>query len=165
MRAIGVRRLGPESPAPRDSVVLEWPDRRRRRILMKSVHDIEFLLDLPQPARLRNGDALLLDTGDLIEVVAAAEDLAEIWANSATQTASFAWRLGNRHIDVEIVNDRKLRIRRDRVIQSMLQSIGAKILEIQAPFEPEGGAYESHSSPSGERPDEFGAHSHGHRHG
>ena len=34
-----------------------------------------------------------------------------------------------------------LRIRRDHVIEAMVKGLGARIIEIEAPFDPEGGAY------------------------
>ena len=40
----------------------------------------------------------------------------------------------------EIVGD-KLRIRRDHVLEDMLRGLGAHLSPIEAPFDPEGGAY------------------------
>ena len=34
-----------------------------------------------------------------------------------------------------------LRIRRDHVIEEMVKGLGARVVEIEAPFDPEGGAY------------------------
>ena len=34
-----------------------------------------------------------------------------------------------------------LRIRRDHVIEAMVRGLGARVIEIEAPFDPEGGAY------------------------
>ena len=34
-----------------------------------------------------------------------------------------------------------LRIRRDHVIEAMVKGLGARVIEIEAPFDPEGGAY------------------------
>ena len=39
------------------------------------------------------------------------------------------------------VLERKLRLKRDPAIEALLASLGAKLVEIEAPFEPEGGAY------------------------
>jgi urease accessory protein len=66
--------------------------------------------------------------------------LLEIAAASASELARLAWHIGNRHIDVQIAGDR-LRIRRDHVIEDMLRGLGARVTAIEAPFEPEGGAY------------------------
>jgi len=55
-----------------------------------------------------------------------------------------AWHLGNRHFPTEFRN-RALRIRPDHVIEEMLHGFGADLLKVQAPFQPEGGAYSNHS--------------------
>jgi urease accessory protein len=54
--------------------------------------------------------------------------------------ARLAWHLGNRHAEVQIVGD-KLRIRRDHVLEEMLAGLGAVVTPIEAPFDPERGAY------------------------
>jgi len=141
VRATGVRVAGASSSASVDCVVLDHDERRRRRIAMKGVRGTRFLLDLPQAVALRGGDLLELDDGRLVEVVAAAEQLAEVRAPHARDLARLAWHLGNRHLETQIVSEKKLRIRRDPVIEDMLRRLGASVIEIQAPFEPEGGAY------------------------
>ena len=55
--------------------------------------------------------------------------------------ARLAWHLGNRHTELQIVGD-KLRMRRDHVLEEMLVGLGARLTPIEAPFEPERGAYE-----------------------
>jgi urease accessory protein len=64
--------------APADTVVLDFDDRHRRRMAMAGTRGFEFLLDLENAVALRGGDALVLDDGRLIEVVAAPEPLVEI---------------------------------------------------------------------------------------
>ncbi len=51
-----------------------------------------------------------------------------------------AYHLGNRHVPVEI-GDGYLRIAADHVLGDMLLGLGAKVRELEAPFEPESGAY------------------------
>ena len=51
-----------------------------------------------------------------------------------------AWHLGNRHLPTQIMA-KGLRIRRDHVIEEMVKGLGARVIEIEAPFDPEGGAY------------------------
>ena len=53
-----------------------------------------------------------------------------------------AWHLGNRHLPTQIMT-KGLRIRRDHVIEEMVRGLGARVIEIEAPFDPEGGAYAS----------------------
>ena len=159
-RAIAVRPAGGWTQAPVDSVVLEFDDRHRRRIAMTGVGGLEFLLDLPDAVMLRSGDALQLEDGRLVEVVAAPEPLAEVRAGDAASLARLAWHIGNRHLPVQIMS-KSLRIRRDHVIADMLRGLGAKVIEIDAPFDPEGGAYASHVATQGH---DHHDHDHGHKH-
>jgi len=140
MRAIAVQTAGTWSGAAADRVVLDYDDRHRRRMAMIGAKGISFLLDLPAVAELRGGDALLLEDGRLVEVVAAHEPLLEIRCNDALHLARVAWHLGNRHLPAQLLPG-ALRIRRDHVIADMARQLGAAVTEISAPFDPEGGAY------------------------
>jgi urease accessory protein len=128
------------SEAPADTVVLEFDDRHRRRMTMTGTRGLAFLLDLEKAVALRGGDALVLEDGRLIEVVAAPEPLAEVRCNDQEHLVRVAWHLGNRHLPTQIMA-KSLRIRRDHVIDAMLRGLGARVIEIEAPFDPEGGAY------------------------
>ena len=126
--------------AAADTVVLGYDDRHRRRMAMTGTRGLEFLLDLEEALALRGGDALVLEDGRLIEDVAAPESLVEIRGADPHHLARVAWHLGNRHLPTQIVG-KGLRIRRDHVIEAMVKGLGAKVIEIEAPFDPEGGAY------------------------
>src|SRR5215204_3795970 len=138
-----------ESPA--DTIVLDFDDRHRRRMAMTGTRGLEFLLDLENAVALRGGDALVLEDGRLIEVVAAAEPLLEIRGADPLHLVRIAWHLGNRHLPTQIMG-KGLRIRRDHVIEEMVRGLGARVIEIEAPFDPEGGAYAAAHA----------AHDHGH---
>jgi urease accessory protein len=140
--------------AAADTVVLDFDDRHRRRMAMVATRGLEFLLDLENAVALRGGDALVLEDGRLVEVVAAAEPLLEIRCADPHHLIRVAWHLGNRHLPTQIM-PRGLRIRRDHVIEAMVQGLGARVIEIEAPFDPEGGAYASHAGAG-----EAGAHGH-----
>jgi len=103
--------------------------------------------------RLRTDDRLLLDDGRVVEIVARPEKLIEVRAADVTELARLAWILGDRHIPVE-VSERRLRVRYDAATEKLLRAQGARITSIEAPFEPEGGAY----APSNQ------GHAHGHDH-
>ena len=126
--------------APADTVVLDFDDRHRRRMTMTGTRGLEFLLDLENAVALRGGDALVLEDGRLVEVVAAPEPLLEIRGADPHHLIRVAWHLGNRHLPTQIV-PKGLRIRRDHVIEAMVKGLGARAIEIEAPFDPEGGAY------------------------
>jgi urease accessory protein len=128
------------SEAAADTVVLDFDDRHRRRMAMTGTRGLEFLLDLENAVALRGGDALVLEDSRLIEVVAAPEPLIEIRGADPQHLVRLAWHLGNRHLPTQIMG-KGLRIRRDHVIEAMVKGLGARVIEIEAPFDPEGGAY------------------------
>jgi urease accessory protein len=128
--------------AAADTVVLDFDDRHRRRMAMTGTRGLEFLLDLENATALRGGDALVLEDGRLIEVVAAPEPLLEIKGADPHHLIRVAWHLGNRHLPTQLM-PKGLRIRRDHVIEAMVKGLGARVIEIEAPFDPEGGAYAS----------------------
>ncbi len=140
MRAISVKDASAWSGEPVDRVVLDYDGRHRRRMAMKGARGLAFLLDLPAPAGLRGGDALVLQDGRLVEVIAAPELLFEIRCTGPKHLARLAWHLGNRHLLAQMMTT-SLRIRRDHVIADLAAHLGAEVVEIEAPFDPEGGAY------------------------
>ena len=142
-RASAVRHSGQWNKADAiDRVLLDADARHRRRMVLTGEHGTRLLLDLPRATTLRDGDGLVLDDGSLVRVEGKPEPLLEIAAANAIELARLAWHLGNRHVDLEIVGDR-LRIRRDHVLEAMLIGLGARITLIEAPFDPEAGAYAS----------------------
>src|SRR5262249_6229161 len=114
--------------------------RRAARGPGRGVNGTGLDFDLAEPVALRMGDLLLLDDGNLIEVVAEPEPLIEARAKDLTALARLAWHLGDRHVPVQLFPNR-LRVRRDSAIEALLARLGAKTVAIEAPFDPEGGAY------------------------
>ena len=99
---------------------------------------------------LRGGDRLRTDDGRVVRVVAADESLMEARCDDPDQLARCAFHLGNRHTPVE-VRDGALRFAADEVLAGMLRGLGARVVPITAPFEPEAGAYAAgHHDHSGE---------------
>jgi urease accessory protein len=159
LRATRVQGQHRWSEPPADTVVLDFDDRHRRRMAMRGTRGLEFLLDLENAVALRGGDALVLEDGRLIEVVAAAEPLLEIRGADPHHLVRVGWHLGNRHLPTQILA-KALRIRRDHVIEAMVKGLGARVIEIEAPFDPEGGAY----ADSGHAQAHSHAEAHGHAH-
>ena len=141
-----------------DTVVLDFDDRHRRRLAMMGTRGLEFLLDLEAAVALRGGDALVLEDGRLVEVVAAPEPLLEIRGSDPAHLVRIAWHLGNRHLPTQLM-PKGLRIRRDHVIEAMVKGLGCRVIEIEAPFDPEGGAYAASAHDHG-----LGHHDHTHGH-
>ena len=123
-----------------DRVTLDSEQRFRRRVVLTCEGGTQVLLDLADARLLNHGDALVTDSGDLILVRAKPERLLEIRCGDPKQFLRIAWHLGNRHLPTEIAEGR-LRIRTDHVIADMLRGLGAEVVPLDAPFNPEGGAY------------------------
>ncbi|HEV2336843.1 MAG TPA: urease accessory protein UreE [Stellaceae bacterium] len=140
-RAISVHTRGhwPDEAAL-DSVTLPFLDRHRRRIRLVADSGTPFLLDLARAQHLTEGDGLELDNGGYIRVRAAPEPVVEIAADSPTALLRIAWHIGNRHLPLQAV-DGRLRIRADHVIAAMVEGLGGQITRLDAPFDPEIGAY------------------------
>ena len=140
-RAISVHTRGHwPAEAAIDTVTLPFLDRHRRRIRLVADSGTPFLLDLARAQHLTEGDGLELDNGGYIRVLAAAEPVIEIAADSPTELLRIAWHIGNRHLPLQAVEDR-LRIRADHVIAMMVEGLGGHITRLDAPFDPEIGAY------------------------
>jgi urease accessory protein len=144
MRAQSVKLKGTWSGAAADKVTLDYEDRCRRRIAMKGDSGLSFLLDLAVTSYLKDGDALLLEDGRLVEIKAKAEDLLEIKGHNPLHLMTLAWHLGNRHLAAQIEPERIV-IRHDPVIAHMLEHQGARLRKVHEPFNPEGGAYSAHA--------------------
>jgi urease accessory protein len=143
-RAIAVHRRGhwPQELAV-DRVTLAFLDRHRRRIRLVAASGEAFLLDLPRAQRLANGDGLELDDGGYLRVEAAPEKVIEISAADRETLLRIAWHLGNRHLPLQVAGE-NLRIRDDHVVAEMVVGLGGRIARLDAPFDPEIGAYAAH---------------------
>ena len=160
--------------SPVATITLDETARHRRRMRMVSDRmengaTIAFLLDLPQARLLRHGDGLVLDDGRVIEIRAEPEKLMEVRGRDARHLLSLAWQIGNRHLAAEIT-ETVIRLRSDHVIRDMLIGLGASVQEIEAPFDPEGGAYggahaSHHDADRSHDHDHDHSQDHGHSHG
>ncbi len=126
-----------------EHVTLGYDDRVRRRLRLVSDSGRPLMLDLPSVVRLQDGSGLHLDTGEWIGVVAAKEDVVEVACPSPHALARIAWHLGNRHVPAQILPG-AVRFRDDPVIVAMVEGLGATVVRLRAPFQPEAGAYHRH---------------------
>jgi urease accessory protein len=138
-RVSSISLAGQWSTPPLDRVVLDADDRNRRRIVLTGEKGTQVLLDFDKPVTLRDGDGLVLEDGSIVEVCGQPERLLEIAPSSPQDFVRLAWHLGNRHTDVQIVGQ-KIHIRYDHVLEEMLKGLGAKLTQLDAPFDPEAGA-------------------------
>jgi urease accessory protein len=116
---------------------LPFDSRQKSRLKAKLVSGEEVGLVLPRGEILRGGDLVTASDGRVIEVLAEPEKLLHI---ESTELAKIAYHLGNRHVPVQ-VGEGFLRIAADHVLEEMVKKLGAKVSAVEAPFEPEGGAY------------------------
>ena len=120
-----------------DTVTLDYEARFLRRKRLVSDAGEPFLVELAETRSLNQGEGFRLDDGRIIAVMAAAEPLIAVRHGNL---ARIAWHVGNRHTPCQIAEDHIL-IREDKVLQAMLEGLGAGVTQVTAPFTPEGGAY------------------------
>ena len=92
---------------------------------------------LPRGRVLHGGDRITSTDGREFEIVAAPEKLAHI---ESGELARIAYHLGNRHVPLQI-GAGFVRIAQDHVLEEMARKLGARVSHVEAPFEPEAGAY------------------------
>ena len=173
--ATKILRAGAARPAPvADTLILDFEQRTRKQgfVFTHKGTCIEFAF--AEAPALATDDALLLDDGRLVEIVAAPEPMIEARIADPAALARVAWMLGDRHVPVQLFANR-LRIRRHAEIEALLKERGAKIAVIEAPFEPDAAAsahdhdhhgHDHHGHDHGHAHDhDHGHHDHGHHHG
>lgn len=136
--------------AASERLELTFDTRCKSRLRTQLASGEECGLFLERGTVLRGGDKLLANDGRVVEVVAAPEKLMEAVSGEMLLIAKAAYHLGNRHVAVHLLPG-KLRFTTDHVLGEMVRGLGLPVAEIEAPFEPESGAY-GHA----------GAHPHGH---
>ena len=109
---------------------------------------------------LRNNDLLRGDDGRVVQIIAAQEPTYRVTCKTSHNLLRCAFHLGNRHTQTQVGED-FLRIYQDSVLREMLLGLGATVVEENAQFEPESGAY----SGGGHHHHDDDGHSHSHSHG
>ncbi|GAB2880026.1 urease accessory protein UreE [Uliginosibacterium flavum] len=125
-----------------EQLILDFDARTKTRLRTQLASGEEVGLFLPRGGILRGGDKLQAQDGRIVEVVSAPEALVEARCASAFELARTAYHLGNRHVAVQVCEG-ALRIQQDHVLEHMLTGLGAELTHLDAPFEPEAGAYAS----------------------
>lgn len=116
----------------------ELREKSRLRATLASGEDVAVLT--VRGTVLRDGDLLKGDDGRIVKISAALEPTYRVECRSSHALLRCAFHLGNRHTQAQ-VGDGWLRIRQDPVLKDMLAGLDAEVIEEQAPFEPESGAY------------------------
>jgi urease accessory protein len=121
------------------SLPFDLRSRSRLRALLSTGEDVA--ITLPRGSMMRDGAVIASsDRGFLVKVQAATEELLEVRADDAFGLLRAAYHLGNRHVQLQVLPN-CLRLPYDYVLAEMVERMGAKALKVQAPFDPEPGAY------------------------
>jgi len=151
------------------TVELDWDVRQKSRFGATDSLGRALGVFLPRGSVVRGGDVLVAEDGSLIRVIAAAQPVLIITPcaehGSPFDLTRAAYHLGNRHVPIELQADH-LKIEPDHVLADMLRALHLTVQEMQATFEPEGGAY-GHGGQGdhhGHAHDHSEGHDHGHAH-
>jgi urease accessory protein len=132
-------------------LLLTFDLRQKCRLRTQSTTGEEVGLFLPRGETLRNGDFLQAEDGRCVKVTAKPERVLQIGCSDPLQLTRIAYHLGNRHVPLQ-VGQGWLRIANDYVLRQMVEGLGGVVVAIDAPFEPESGAYGSGHMHQGETP-------------
>lgn len=119
-------------------------ERGRQRLAAVCSDGTAVAILLPRGTALRDGTLLVAEDGALIRVVAATQPVARISAATPLGLLRAVYHLANRHVPAQLAADHAL-IERDPVLERLLESLGARVEHVTAPFDPEPGAYGAHS--------------------
>ena len=168
-RATKVLRAGEaRSAQAADTLMLDYDQRQTKQGFFFTGKGVCIEFDFAEPPALATDDALVLDDGSLIEVVADSEPLIEARIGDPVALARLAWRLGDGHVPVQLFANR-LRLRRKPEVEALLAGIASKVTPLTAPFEPDvrasDRAHHHHGHDNAhEHHHDHGHHHHGHDH-
>ena len=163
-RATKILRAGEARPGPvADSLMLAYDQRQAKQGFFFTGKGACIEFDFAEPPALATDDVLVLDDGGLIDVVADSEPLVEARIPDPVALARLAWRLGERHVPVQILANR-VRLRRNPEIEALLAGVAAKLTPLSAPFEPDV-RVTAHAHDHHHGHEHHHDHDHGHHHG
>jgi urease accessory protein len=126
------------------SVTLDWDVRQKSRFDATDSTGRALGVFLARGSVVRGGDVLVAEDGSLVHVIAAPQPVLRVTPCPAhggpRDLPRAAYHLGNRHVPLE-VQPQHLQLEPDPVLAELLRSMHLIVETIDAPFEPEGGAY------------------------
>ncbi len=150
------------------TVALDWDVRQKSRFDATDSLGRPLGVFLPRGTVVRGGDVLVAEDGSLIRVQAAPQPVLRVSIcpdhGSPLDLLRAAYHLGNRHVPLEVRPDH-LQLEPDHVLAEMLRQMHLVVTEVQAPFEPEGGAYAAGAHGHAAHGHGHAPHTHGHAHG
>lgn len=133
------------SIAATTTLTLPFESRQKSRLHAALDDGTEVGLFLERGTVLRDGDTLRADSGLIIAVRAADEDVSIAYTNDEHLLARACYHLGNRHVPLQIGSG-WLRYQHDHVLDDMVAQLGLSVRFERSPFEPEAGAYGGHAA-------------------
>jgi urease accessory protein len=124
--------------APTLTLTLEQRSRSRLRTALDDGRPAGILL--PRGTVLRDGDGLASADGLAVLVRAAQEPLSVARSSDPLLLARACYHLGNRHVALQIESG-LMRYPHDHVLDALVRGLGLSVLTVDAPFDPEPGAY------------------------
>lgn len=139
------------NPTTRYRARLTFDERTKSRLLLRLDNGEQVALIVERGRLLRGGEQVQLVDGRYVEIVALDEPLLEAVSGDPQLIARVAYHLGNRHVAVQFMKG-GLRFLADHVLAEMVAGLGLKVTSLNAPFEPEGGAYGHHHAHGSDQP-------------
>jgi urease accessory protein len=118
---------------------------------------------LPKGEGLRNGDLATGDDGHVYEIVAQPEKLLHIDCPAPREAAIVGYVLGNGHVPAQFGKG-FVRIVHVPELEQAFPSLGVKVSQVEAPFEPDLGQAHHHHHHHGHEHDHDHDHDHDHGH-
>lgn len=147
------------------SLSLTFHKRRSSRQRGRLTNGQEIAIILPRGTVLSDGSVLRGEGGRLVRIEAAPESLSRVVSDDTLLLTRAAYHLGNRHIAVQVEPGR-LSYLHDHVLDDLVRGLGLTVTTVNAPFEPESGAYgaHGHAGHGHDADDHDGPHHGGHGH-
>ena len=122
------------------AVSLTYDERKKSRHRCFTTDGQELGWFIERGQILKEGDVLMCTDKTTIYVQAANESVSRITSHDTLLLMRGAYHLGNRHVPLQVMPS-QLQYLTDHVLDAMVQGLGLTVTTLQAPFNPENGAY------------------------
>ena len=124
------------------TLTLDYDRRTRSRQKVELDNGEPAGLFLSRGSILAQGQRLLAQSGEVVEIRAARETVSTVSVDDELLMARACYHLGNRHVPLQITAG-FIRYQHDHVLDAMVIGLGLNVAVEEAAFEPEAGAYDS----------------------
>ena len=131
-----VRKAAVRPDAVADEVALDHAARSVRSTDLTARGGLAFRLDLDRATVLEDGDAVRLEDGRLVRILAAPQALLAVTAENPLRLTRLAWQLGSNHVQAEVTAD-ALYVLDDPVVAELVRGQGCTATALRRPFRPE----------------------------